>query len=79
MVKIFKGKVVSTKMQKTVVVEVERVFRHPLYKKVIHRHKKYKAHNDRFTLNDGNLVKIKETRPISKDKHFVVIEKIISN
>lgn len=74
--KIFKGKVVSTKMQKTVVIEVERVFRHPLYKKVVRRQKKYKAHNEKFNLKDGDLVKIKETRPISKDKHFAVIEKL---
>lgn len=76
MPKIFKGKVVSTKMQKTVVIEVEKVFRHPLYKKVVRRQKKYKAHNDKFNLKDGDLVKIKETRPISKDKHFAVIEKL---
>lgn len=76
MPKIFKGKVVSTKMQKTVVIEVERVFRHPLYKKVVRRQKKYKAHNEKFNLKDGDLVKIKETRPISKDKHFAVIEKL---
>lgn len=76
MAKILKGKVVSTKMQKTIVVEVERVFRHPLYKKVVRRHKKYKAHNEKFDLKIGDVVKIKETRPISKDKHFAVTEKV---
>jgi len=76
MAKVFEGRVVSTKMQKTVVVEVERVFRHLLYKKVLRRHKKYKAHNEKFDLKIGDVVKIKETRPISKDKHFVVIEKM---
>lgn len=76
MPKILEGKVVSTKMIKTVVVEVERVFRHPLYKKVIKRHKKYKVHNEKFKLEKGDWVKIKECRPISKDKHFIVIEKM---
>ena len=76
MAKIFIGEVVSTKMQKTVVVRVERKFRHPLYKKVIKRHKKFKAHNEKFDLKEGDLVKIKETRPISKTKHFEVIEKL---
>lgn len=75
MPKILEGKVVSTKMMKTVVVEVERVFRHPIYKKVIKRHKKYKAHNEKFQLEKGDQVRIQECRPISKDKHFVVIEK----
>jgi small subunit ribosomal protein S17 len=76
MAKTLIGKVVSTKMQKTVVVKVERKFRHPLYEKVITRHKKYKAHNEDFKLKEGDMVKIIETRPISKDKHFKVAEKL---
>ena len=76
MKKIFIGDVVSTKMQKTVVVRVERKFRHPLYKKVITRHKKLKAHNEKLELAVGDRVEIEETRPISKDKHFIVKEKI---
>jgi len=76
MSKILTGTVISTKMQKTVVVKVERKFRHPLYEKVITRHKKYKAHNEDFDLKEGDLVKIIETRPISKDKHFKVVEKL---
>lgn len=76
MAKTIKGKVVSTKMKKTVVVEVERVFQHPLYKKVVRRHKKYKAHNEGWDLKKGDLVKIEETRPISKTKHFEVVEKV---
>lgn len=71
------GKVVSTKMKKTVVVEVERVFSHPKYRKVVKRHKKYKAHNENIDLKVGDLVEIVETRPISKDKHFEVVRKII--
>ena len=70
------GKVVSTKMTKTVVVLVERKFRHAVYHKVIIRHKKFKAHNEKLNLQLGDLVKIEETKPISKDKHFVVIEKL---
>lgn len=70
------GKIVSTKMTNTVVVMVERKFRHPVYHKVIIRHKKFKAHNEKLKLEVGNVVKIEETRPISKDKHFIVIEKM---
>lgn len=70
------GTVISTKMQKTAVVKVERKFRHNKYKKVIIRHKKYKAHNENLELVVGDLVKIVETNPISKDKHFKIIEKL---
>jgi small subunit ribosomal protein S17 len=72
------GKVVSTKMTKTVVVMVERKFRHAVYHKVIIRHKKYKVHNEKLDLKLGDTVKIEETKPISKDKHFMVIEKLKS-
>ena len=70
------GKVVSTKMTKTVVVMVERKFRHAVYHKVIIRHKKFKAHNEKLDLTVGDVVKIEETRPISKDKKWIVIGKI---
>jgi small subunit ribosomal protein S17 len=76
MKKKFIGTVISNKMEKTVVVEVERRFPHPRYKKVITRHKKYKAHNENQKLNIGDQVMIEETRPISKDKHFIVIKKL---
>ncbi len=76
MKKTLTGEVISTKMQKTVVVRVERKFRHPRYGKVIQRHKKYKAHNENIELVVGDVVEIEETRPISKDKHFRVIKKI---
>lgn len=76
MAKLLTGTVVSAKTKKTVTVLVERKFRHPFYKKVIQRHKKYKADCDeRLTLKVGDVVRIKETRPISKDKHFIVVEK----
>ncbi len=74
MAKILQGLVVSTKMINTIVVKVERKFRHPLYRKTIVKHKKYKAHNENPNIKEGDTVRIKETRPISKDKHFIVIE-----
>lgn len=76
MKKIFQGKIVSNKMIKTVVVRVESKTRHPIYQKVIIRHKKFKAHNENMKLEIGDVVEIEETRPISKDKHFRVIKKL---
>lgn len=70
------GKVVSTKMQNTVVVSVERSFKMPIYKKIIKRHKKYKAHNEDLKINEGDTVEIVRSRPISKDKHFKVLKVI---
>ena len=67
------GKVISTKMQKTVVVEVERISIHPLYKKRVRKTKKFKAH-DNLGVEVGNIVRIENTRPISKDKHFQIVE-----
>lgn len=72
------GQVVSNKMNKTVVVKVERKLIHPKYKKVIIRHKNYKAHNEKLKLEIGDLVEISQTRPISKDKHFLVVKKLKS-
>ncbi len=65
------GVVISDKMDKTVVVRVSRAFRHPLYKKVVRSHKKYKAH-DELGAHVGDQVRIVESRPISKTKHWVV-------
>lgn len=76
MAKIFTGEVVSTKMNKTVTVRVERKFLHPLYRKVIVRNKKFKVHNEDMDLKAGDVVEIIETRPISKDKYFKVTKKI---
>ena len=66
------GTVVSDKMDKTVVVQVERVSRHPLYGKVMRSHKKYKAHDETNEAHAGDVVQIRECRPISKDKTFYV-------
>lgn len=70
------GKVVSTKMEKTAVVVIETTRPHPLYKKIMRKRKKFKAHNEDLDLKAGDRVKICSTRPISKDKHFKVIEKM---
>ncbi len=68
------GRVVSDKMDKTVVVLVERRFPHPLYKKVITKRKKYKAHDRNNECRVGDLVRIRESRPLSKTKRWVVVE-----
>lgn len=62
------GLVVSNKMDKTIVVEVEDKVKHPLYKKYIKKTKRYKAHDELNECNEGDSVKIIETRPLSKDK-----------
>lgn len=74
MKKLLIGKVVSTKMNKTAVVEVSTKSKHPLYKKIILRHRKYKAHNEDIKLKVGDMVKITQSRPMSKEKHFRVME-----
>ena len=66
------GQVVSDKMDKTVVVTVERLQRHRLYKKVIRRARKFKAHNEGNTARQGDLVRIVESRPLSREKRWVV-------
>jgi len=76
MQKIFKGKVISLKMQNTAVVEVLRLVPHPMYKKVLKRTKKHQADTAGVSLSVGDNVKIVEVRPISKEKHFKVLEKI---
>jgi small subunit ribosomal protein S17 len=66
------GTVVSDKMDKTVVVEVERRVTHPLYKKIVRRSKKYVAHDESNALKVGDLVRIRECRPLSKRKCWEV-------
>lgn len=73
--KTFVGKVVSDKMEKTSVVEVTRRMVHPLYQKGVKRSKRYKVH-DELGVAEGNWVKIAETRPISRDKRFKIVEVI---
>ncbi len=70
------GKVVSTKMKKTVVVLVAHSFAHPLYKKMMRRTKRYACHNESLDLKVGDTVHIAETKPMSRRKHFMVVEKV---
>lgn len=75
------GRVVSTKMNKTIVVAVERRKSHPLYKKSYLVTTKFQAHDEKGQAREGDIVEIIETKPISKNKHFTlskVVEKAIS-
>ena len=68
------GKVVSDKMQKTIVVVVERTVKHPKYGKIMRRRTKLHAHDENQVCKIGNTVKIRETRPLSKMKSWVLVE-----
>ena len=72
--KVLVGRVTSDKMNKTIVVQVERLKRHNLYGKVIRFHTKYKAHDENNQAREGDLVKIIESRPISKEKRWALVE-----
>ena len=74
MVRDFTGKVVSTKMHKTIVVEIKREKPHPIYKKIVRSVKRFKVHNEHTDVKVGDTVRIVATRPISKEKHFKVME-----
>ena len=71
--RILQGVVVSDKNDKTIVVEVERRYTHPLLKKTVRRSKKYHAHDEANTFKTGDHVNIEETAPISKNKRWVVL------
>lgn len=71
--RILQGTVVSDKNDKTVVVEVERRYTHPLYKKVVRRSKKYHAHDEANVAKVGDRVRIQETAPISKNKRWTLV------
>ncbi len=68
------GIVVSDKMDKTIVVAIKDNVRHPLYKKIVKRTYKLKAHDEENTANVGDTVKVMETRPLSKDKRWRLVE-----
>jgi small subunit ribosomal protein S17 len=68
------GRVVSDKMTKTVVVSIERRVQHPVYGKMVRRTKKLKAHDEQNEAKTGDTVRIMETRPLSKDKRWRVVE-----
>ena len=70
------GVVVSDKMDKAVVVKVQRQFKHPFYGKAVRRTKNFKAHDEQNQYKVGSLVKIIETRPLSKEKRWRVVELI---
>ena len=71
--RLLQGVVVSDKQDKTVVVRVERRFTHPLLKKTVRRSKKYHAHDEANTFKVGDVVRIEEGRPVSKNKRWYVI------
>ena len=68
------GKVVSNKMDKTIVVAIEDSVKHPLYKKIIKRTIRLKAHDEKNECNIGDRVRVMETRPLSKDKRWRLVE-----
>ena len=68
------GRVVSSKMDKTIVVEVTRHVRHPLYERVVRYRKKFYAHDERNRCREGDMVRIRETRPLSKLKRWRLVE-----
>jgi len=74
--KKYQGKIVSLVMQKTAVVEVESIRRHPIYKKAMRKTNRLAAHNELEGLALGDTVVIKEVKPMSKSKHFIVLKKI---
>ncbi len=70
------GKVISDRMDKTIVVAVESHYKHPLYNKIMKKIKKYKAHDPEGSSKSGDIVRISETRPLSKTKRWRLIEVI---
>lgn len=72
--KVYQGRVVSDKMDKTITVVVETKRNHPVYGKRINYSKKYKAHDENNSAKTGDIVRIMETRPLSKDEHFRLVE-----
>jgi small subunit ribosomal protein S17 len=76
--KVLVGRVISDKMDKTIVVQIERLKRHSRYGKVMRFHNKYKAHDEQNSAKMGDLVKIIESRPISKEKRWALVEVLSS-
>jgi small subunit ribosomal protein S17 len=72
--KVKTGKVISDKMDKTIVVAIERLVQHPLYKKSIKKTVKFKAHDENNESHIGDIVEVMETRPLSKDKRWRVTQ-----
>ena len=74
--RILEGVVVSDKNDKTIVVKVERRLRHPVLKKTVRLSKKYHAHDEANSAKTGDVVRIEETRPLSKQKRWTLVEKL---
>jgi small subunit ribosomal protein S17 len=74
--RILQGVVVSDKNDKTIVVKVERRLRHPVLKKTVRLSKKYHAHDEKNDAKTGDVVRIQETRPLSKQKRWTLVEKV---
>ncbi len=74
--RILQGVVVSDKNDKTIVVEVERRFTHPVLKKTVRRSKKFHAHDENNNAKTGDIVRIQECRPVSKNKRWQLVEKV---
>lgn len=74
--RILQGVVVSDKNDKTIVVKVERRLRHPVLKKTVRLSKKYHAHDEKNAAKTGDVVRIEETRPLSKQKRWTLVEKV---
>jgi small subunit ribosomal protein S17 len=76
--RILEGVVVSDKNDKTIVVKVERRLRHPVLKKTVRLSKKYHAHDEKNTAKTGDVVRIEETKPLSKQKRWMLVEKVMA-
>lgn len=74
--KEFKGIVISDKMQKTIIVRIMHLKKHPKYGRIIRKYNKFKVHDEKNIAKIGDIVRIQETRPLSKDKRFRLIEVI---
>ncbi|QJC31703.1 30S ribosomal protein S17 [Enterobacteriaceae endosymbiont of Donacia tomentosa] len=72
-IKIFKGKVISDKMNKSIIVSIKRLIKHPIYGKFINRTTKLHVHDEKNICNIGDLVEIKECRPLSKTKSWILV------
>lgn len=70
----FTGRVVSDKMSKTIVVRIEMMSKHPKYGRIVKSYNKFKAHDEKNAAKIGDMVRIEETRPLSKDKRFRLVE-----
>lgn len=73
------GEVISNKMDKTIVVQVQRRFRHPQFKKVVTQYRKLYAHDEKNEANIGDMVRVEETRPLSKTKCWRLVEVVEKN